>query len=65
MIEAIVYTSNTGYTEEYARMLSKSTGLRALLLKDAVKALKRGAPVIYMGCSWRALLRGIKGGGIF
>lgn len=42
MIEAIVYTSNTGYTEEYARMLSKSTGLRALLLKDAVKALKRG-----------------------
>lgn len=60
MIEAIVYTSNTGYTEEYARMLSKSTGLRALLLKDAVKALKRGTPVIYMGWLMAGVIKGYK-----
>ena len=60
MIEAIVYTSNTGYTEEYARMLSKSTGLRALLLKDAVKALKRGTPVIYMGWLMAGIINGYK-----
>lgn len=60
MIEAIVYTSNTGYTAEYARMLSKNTGLRAFLLKDAVKTLKRGTPVIYMGWLMAGVIKGYK-----
>lgn len=60
MIEAIVYTSNTGYTAEYARMLSQNTGIRTLLLKDAVKVLKRRTPVIYMGWLMAGVIKGYK-----
>lgn len=45
---AIVYTSNTGYTEAYARLLSAKTGLGAYRLEDSA-SLSKGAPVIYMG----------------
>ena len=48
-IEAIVYTSNTGNTEQYARMLASRTGLPAYSAKDAETALPQGASVIYMG----------------
>ena len=45
MIQAIVYTSNTGYTAEYARMLGEKTGLPVLTLNEAKKSLpvNRGA----------------------
>ena len=39
MIQAIVYTSNTGYTAEYARMLGEKTGLPVLTLNEAKKSL--------------------------
>lgn len=45
----IVYTSNTGYTERYAKMLSTELGLPALELKDARKNLAKGSDIIYMG----------------
>lgn len=48
-IEAIVYTSNTGNTEKYARMVSARTGLPAYSAKDAETALRQGASVLYMG----------------
>ena len=48
-IQAIVYTSNTGYTARYAALLSEKTGLPALPLAEAAKTLPQGTPVIYMG----------------
>ena len=48
-IEAIVYTSNTGNTRQYAQMLAARTGLPVYSAKDAETALSQGASVIYMG----------------
>ena len=48
-IEAIVYTSNTGNTGQYAQMLAARTGLSVYSAKDAETALPQGASVIYMG----------------
>ena len=48
-IEAIVYTSNTGNTGQYAQLLAARTGLPVYSAKDAETALPQGASVIYMG----------------
>lgn len=45
----IVYTSNTGYTREYAILLGKKTGLPVYSLAEARKKLAPGEPVIYLG----------------
>ena len=47
MIEAIVYTSETGHTKEYAELLGKKTGLRVVPLCDA--AVNDGSEIIYLG----------------
>ena len=49
MIKAIVYTSATGFTKEYAEMISKETGLPAYEFETAVKTLPEGEEVIYLG----------------
>ena len=46
---AIVYTSNTGHTEQYARMLGRRTGLPAFDMCESSKQLTRGTPVLYLG----------------
>lgn len=48
-MDAIVFTSNTGFTEKYARMLGKETGLPVYTLKKAQKDLAKGAEIIYLG----------------
>ncbi len=48
-IQAIVYTSNTGHTAQYARLLAKKTGLRAYPLEEAEEHVPLGAEIIYMG----------------
>ncbi|MBQ8623111.1 MAG: hypothetical protein IJ424_01875 [Oscillospiraceae bacterium] len=48
-IDAIVYTSNTGYTKQYAKMISEKTGIRLYNLLDAKKILPKGANIIYLG----------------
>lgn len=50
--EAIVYSSNTGFTEQYAKMLGEKTGLAAFSLEDAAKNLDEGADIVFM--SWVA-----------
>ena len=45
----VVYTSNTGYTRQYAMLLSKKTGLPACSLDEAMKHLAPGSSVIYLG----------------
>ena len=47
--EAIVYTSNTGYTAQYARMLGKKTGLPVYDLDNSNGKIGAGAPVLYLG----------------
>ena len=48
-MNAIVYTSNTGFTARYAEMLGKQTGLPVYTLSDARRHLARGSEIIYMG----------------
>lgn len=48
-MKAIVYTSNTGYTKQYAELLSQKTGLPAYTLREARKALQKGDKIIYLG----------------
>lgn len=49
MIQAIVYTSQTGHTEEYAHLLSEATGLPAYPLRKAEAALPGGTEIAYLG----------------
>ena len=49
-IDAIVYSSATGFTAEYAQMLSGSTGLPAYTLDQAAEKLNKKTRVLYM--SW-------------
>ena len=46
---AIVYTSSTGFTAQYAAMLSEKLALPAYTLTDALTNLPKATPIIYMG----------------
>ena len=48
-MNAIIYTTNTGSTQRYARLLSQKTGLPAYSLAEAKKRVFAGAEVIYLG----------------
>ncbi len=48
-MNAIVYTSNTGHTAQYARMLGQKTGLPVYELGEASKKIDKGDCVIYLG----------------
>ena len=58
--EAIVYTSNTGYTAEYARMLGESTGLPVYDLNAAAVQLKPGTEILYLGWLMAGAVKGYK-----
>lgn len=49
IMDAIIYTTNTGSTERYARLLSHETGLPAYSAAEAGEYISAGAEVIYMG----------------
>ncbi|MDO4516501.1 MAG: hypothetical protein Q4C76_05115 [Bacillota bacterium] len=44
---AIVYTSNTGYTRQYAQLLGEKTGLPVYALEEA--DLAPASPILYLG----------------
>jgi hypothetical protein len=46
---AIVYTSNTGNSKKYAKMLAEKTGLPVYCICKAKNELRRGTPIIYVG----------------
>ena len=48
-MKAILYTSNTGSTERYARLLAEKTGLPAYSLTEAKEAIPDGTEIIYLG----------------
>ncbi len=49
MLKAVVYTSQTGYTEQYARMLAGRAGLGCYTIKEAKRRLGEEDAYIYMG----------------
>ena len=59
-IKAIVYTSNTGYTAEYAKLLHDSTDLPVYALEDAKRKLKEGTEIIYFGWLMAGSVMGYK-----
>ena len=46
---AIVYTSNTGYTKQYANLLGQKTGLPVYALSEAKAKLAQGSHILYLG----------------
>ena len=46
---AIVYTSNTGHTRQYALLLGEQIDLPVYSLEEAGSQLSGGSPVIYLG----------------
>ena len=48
-MDAIIYTTNTGSTEQYAKLLAQKTGLLAYSLAEAKKRVFAGAEVVYLG----------------
>lgn len=59
-MQAIVYTSKTGHTAEYAKILGDKTGLPVFSLKDAVKEIRKGTPIIYLGWLFANNIKGYK-----
>ena len=45
----VIYVSNTGFTERYAKHLAKTLGCEALSLKDALSCVRKKSNVIYFG----------------
>ena len=57
---AIVYTSNTGHTRQYAMLLGEKTGLPVYSLEEAGKKLPRGNTVLYLGWLMAGKVQGYK-----
>lgn len=48
-MDAIIYTTNTGSTERYAKLLTEETGLSAYSFTEATKFVPNRAEIIYLG----------------
>lgn len=59
-MQAIVYTSNTGHTEKYARLLGEKTALPVYSLIDAKAILDKKSEIIYLGWLFANHVRGYK-----
>lgn len=57
-IKAIVYTSNTGYTAEYARLLGEKTGLPVYSLEEAKQNLTERTEIVYLGWLMASMVKG-------
>ena len=55
---AIVFTSNTGYTEQYARLLGQKTGLPVYALDEARERLAPGNHILYLGWLMAGTVKG-------
>lgn len=48
-MDAIIYTTNTGSTERYAKLLEQEIGLPVYSLTEAKRIVPSGAEIIYLG----------------
>ena len=55
----IVYTSNTGYTEKYAKLLGEQLGLPAFSAEQA-DSMPEGTEVLYLGWLMAGVVKGYK-----
>ena len=60
MIGAIVYTSNTGYTAQYAQLLGNRTGLPVTELAKSEQVLEEGTEILYLGWLMAGVVKGYK-----
>ena len=60
MIKAIVYTSNTGTTKEYARLLGETITLPYYSMEEAAKKLETQTKIIYLGWLMAGTIKGYK-----
>ena len=58
---AILYTSNTGHTRQYAHVLGDRLGLPVYSLPDANEQLPKSSPVIYLGWIHASRIKGYSG----
>ena len=58
IMDAIVYTSQTGSSKSYAEMLARSTGLPVFSLGEAKGKLSNGAKIIYLGWIMASSVKG-------
>ena len=59
-MQAIVYTSNTGSTERYAKMLAETIHLPVFSMEEAKKKVDAGAEIIYLGWLMAGAVKGYK-----
>lgn len=57
-MKAIVYTTNTGSTAQYAKMLAEETGLPAFSAGEAKSKVAPGSEVIYFGWIMASKVKG-------
>ena len=57
-MNAILYTTNTGSTERYARLLAEQTKLPVYSLAEAKKEVPAGTEVIYLGWIMAGAVKG-------
>lgn len=59
-VKAIIYTSNTGFTAEYARLFGERTGLPVFALSAAAREVGDGSEVVYLGWLMASIVKGYK-----
>ncbi len=59
-MNGIVYTSNSGFTAQYAEMLGGKLDLPVYSLKEARKSLSAGAEILYLGWLMAGQIQGCK-----
>lgn len=57
-MRAIIYTSNTGSTARYAKMLSQQIVVPAYSIEEAEKKIKSGIEIIYLGWIMAGKIKG-------
>ncbi len=55
----IIYTSNTGFTQQYANLLAEKTGYAVYTLAEAKKTLEKGTEAIYLGWLMAGHIQGL------
>lgn len=60
MINAIVYTSNTGHTKQYAALLGQEINVPIYELNSAKNQLPRNSEIIYLGWLMAGTVKGYK-----
>ena len=60
MPKAIVYTSKTGFTMQYAKLLGKKLLLPVYSLEDALYGLEQGSPILFLGWIHASSVQGFR-----